>query len=211
MARYTQAEFARECGVSSAKISMYKKRKKIFVGEDGYFHDTLQVNAAFLNDHRNKQSAKTESATTPLSSPIEEPKIKSKNYKQDNVTVEGKIQLSLDQQKKTLEIEKLKVDTRLQELKEEKIRGEVVPISLAQPVFQSFHQAVITSQKESIEVLLIEISMEYRLTGEQLARLRGKLLTILNEGSDKAVTMAQRNLTMLVEEFSIKKEVGEHE
>jgi len=59
--------------------------------------------------------------------------------------------------------------------------------------------------------LLIIFAKEARLTGDQVAKLRGKMVSVLNEGVEKAIAMTKQNLKVIVNEFSIKKEVGEHD
>ena len=212
MARHTQAEFAKICGVTNAYISVNKKRGKVIFSEDGYIDDSIQENAYFLQkclDKLLKESNEIEKK--PEVSPAKTEQSTKSDEKKSNKSITGKDRYELDIQKKALEIEKLKVDTRLQELKEEKIRGEVIPITIVKTLVSTLSQSILTSQKDANEATLINISKEARLTGDQLAKLRGKMVESLNQGVDKAITNAMRQLKSLVEEFSIKKEIGEHE
>lgn len=118
---------------------------------------------------------------------------------------------NLDKQYKKKQIDKMTVDTRIAELKEEKIRGEVVPMELVKNIFTTHTQSILTAQKDGIEQLLIDFTMEARLTGGQLAKLRGRMVEILNKGIDKSIIITQRNMKKLVDEFSITRGVGEHD
>ena len=212
MARHTQAEFAKICGVTNAYISVNKKRGKVIFSEDGYIDDSIQENAYFLQkclDKLLKESNEIEKK--PEVSPAKTEQSTKSDEKKSNKSITGKDRYELDIQKKALEIEKLKVDTRLQQLTEEQIRGEWRPLTLAKTLVSNLSQTILTSQKDANEATLINISKEARLTGDQLAKLRGKMVESLNQGVDKAITNAMRQLKSLVEEFSIKKEIGEHE
>jgi UTP:GlnB (protein PII) uridylyltransferase len=96
-------------------------------------------------------------------------------------------------------------------LKEEKIRGEVIPITLTKGIVTNLSQSILTSQKDFIDYLLIRIGKEAKLSGEQMAKLRGEMIKALNETVDKAIKASQRNIKSLMYEFSVKKEVGEHD
>jgi hypothetical protein len=117
---------------------------------------------------------------------------------------------SLNNKKTKMQIAKLEVDTRLQELKEEKMRGELIPVDLVINVFRSHTQSIVTSMKDGIEDLLINFSVEARLKGDQLASLRGKMVGILNTGVEKSVIISNRNFNAIREQVKVKKDVGEH-
>lgn len=193
-----------------AKITMWIKRGNVIIDENDLIDDTVSQNKYWIEKQSKlKKSNEVEKNPEVI---LQEPK---ENTKKENKKSDKKLdwqqKLDLEIEKKALEIEKLKVDTRLQELKEEKIRGEVIPIAIVKTIVSTLSQAILTSQKDSIEAILINISKEARLSGDQLAGLRGKMVKDLNAGVDKAISIALRNLKALVEEFSIKKEVGEHE
>jgi hypothetical protein len=228
MPLHTRAQFADLCRLKKdtarAYIASNIKRGKIILTKDGYIDDSNEANRDFLQRCLDKASATVDISIQESNQKLKTPEAaETENVKQDtgshgakkerkrNGPSEGGSKYELDLEKKELEIEKLKVDTRLQELKEEKIRGEVIPITLVKQLFSTHSQSIITSQKDGIEYLLISISKEAVLTGDQLAKLRGKMVEILNEATDKAIESTKRNMKSLINEFSIKKEVGEHE
>lgn len=209
MALYSRKEFIELCGYewsdsSRAKVAMWIKREKI-VEENGKIDDSNPQNRDWILKQRDSSNSKVISVEAPIATmpvnivPVNKPS------KSDNPfePVEKKL--------KAAQLEKIRVDTRIAELKEEKIRGEVVPIDLIKSLFRSHTQSIVTAQKDGIEELLINFSAEARLSGEQLARLRGKMIHILNSAVDKAIIVTQKNMQALVNEFSIKKEVGEHD
>lgn len=209
MALYKQADFAKKCGVTNAYVSVNKKRGKVIFTSDGYIDDSEEENIYFMQkciDKLSKESNELESK------PAQSDADNKKSTKKSEEKKDGGVSKSdLDRIKKELDIEKVKVDTRLQELKEQKIRGEVIPFVLVKQVLVTHTQSIVTSQKDSIEYLLINFSKEAKLTGAQLAKLRGTMVEHLNDAVEKSVNVSKRNIKVLMEEFSIKKEVGEHE
>lgn len=198
------------------KIGMWVKRGSI-VEKDGLIDDTDPQNIYWIKKQSEKvptASSKPEPQKETQGPKVEQPPLpeNTKIKKQKKGTdQEAEVKWGLDIEKKELEIEKLRVDTRLQELKEEKIRGEVIPITLTKAIVTNLSQSILTSQKDFIDYLLIRIGKEAKLSGEQLAKLRGEMIKALNETVDKAIKTSQRNIKSLMYEFSIKKEVGEHD
>lgn len=184
---------------NKAKLAMWVKRGKL-IEVDGKIDDTNLINRDWIL--KQKDSANQEDR--PQTQVQREP---DRSY--DEVP-EGSA-YGIEKKLKAQQLEKLKVDTRIAELKEEKIRGEVIPVELIKNLFSTHTQSIITSQKDGIEELLISISSEARLTGDQLAKLRGKMITTLNRAVDKAITITEKNMKAMVDEFSIKREVGEHD
>lgn len=115
----------------------------------------------------------------------------------------------LQKQKLSAEIRKKHREISLLQLREDKIRGEVIPVELVKNLFRSHTQAIVTAQKDGIEDLLIQISAETRMKGDQLARLRGKMVAILNTGTEKSVAASKRNLRSIISVYSLKREAGE--
>lgn len=204
MALYSRKEFLELCGheydnSARSKISMWIKRGSI-IETNGKIDDSIPKNRDWVIKQKDSRAAKDSPDT-------QDPEIETNGQ----LPLEGMLAGSIDRRLKLHQIEKLKVDTRIQELKEEKIRGEVVPVDIIKNLFRTHTQSIITSQKDSIEEMLINIAAETRLSGEGLARLRGKMVLSLNTSVDKAIIATEKNMQSMVDEFSIKKEVGEHE
>lgn len=204
MALYSRREFIELCGhdwndSAKSKIAMWVKRGNV-VEVNGKIDDTNPTNRDWAIKQRDSLTLKI---------PTNEPGPESAG----NEAGQGDLfpGESLEQQLKRHQIGKLKVDTRIQELKEEKIRGDVVPIDIMKDLFRVHTQSIVTSQKDAIEELLINLAAEVRMPGESLARMRGKMVEALNNGVDKAIIITERSMKAMVDEFSIKKEVGEHD
>jgi len=210
MGRHTKAEFARICGLTTGNLSNYISRKKVIV-EDDFIDDSNLINAEFLKKRKEYLQGKKDllkPGATGLpgdESPIDNVSDTAEED-EDSETYSG----SLTTKKMKVEIAKKTRETAILKLREQKIKGEIVPVAMMRNLFSMHTQSIITAQKDGIEELLINLSVEARLSGEQLARLRRKMVQILNDGVDKAIVITQRNIRSVTEEFSIKKDVGEH-
>jgi hypothetical protein len=211
MAIYEKIEFLKLCGLDTSvksnkdKFSVWISRGKIVLNKDGLVDDTIPQNRDWI---LRQQEVAGSNQKQHENIEVDQPK---KVSRTSNIDAPEDGVYNLDKKLKTQQLAKLTVDTRLAELKEEKIRGEVIPIDLVNNIFMAHTQSIITANRDGIEDLLINISKEHSLSRESLANLRGKLIKILNSATDKAVDMTKRNLKSIIEEFSIKKEVGERD
>lgn len=224
MGRHTRAEFAKICGLTSGNLSNYIKRGHVII--DGEFiDDTLFENKEFMRKRQQLSVKKTQTIQPEpekklrMLRPDPGNSVESESEDQDTSATEededyesySKTSAGLLKKKIKVDIQKKIRETAILKLREEKIKGEIVPIDLIKNVFSMHTQSIVTAQKDGIEELLINLSVEVRLSGEQLARLRGKMVEILNNAVDKAIIITQRNMRVVVSEFAITKGVGEHE
>lgn len=208
MALHLKADFAKMCGLTTGNLTNYIKRGKVILSGD-YVDDTIPVNKDFLG----KRIDKAEPAPPKLHMlrpDPGEPEIPDTGEDDEGGEAPGMENFFLlDKKYKAAQLKKVKVDTRLQELKEEKLRGELVPVELIKNLFRAYTQSIITANKDGIEELLINFSAEHRLRGDQLAALRGKVVGILNNSIDKSVAVAQKNLQAVINQVKVKRDVGE--
>lgn len=213
MALHSKSDFAKLCGLTTGNLTNYIKRNKVLMSGD-YIDDQETINKDFLKKRQSKTPPKYESPLPVLRSIRPDPgdlDEEPEDYQDDDDSdTKGESGYSLDRKKVKRQIEKLEVDTRLQELKEQKMRGELIPVDLVTSVFRAHNQSIITTMKDGIESLLISLSVEARLKGDQLATLRGKMVKILNDGADKSSEVSHRSLRSIVNQVKVKKEVGEH-
>lgn len=214
MALHSKKDFAALCGMSTKALAVYinPKRGKVIMSGD-YIDDSHPVNKDFLE----KRKGSAEPPAPKLNMMRPDPgliDIPNTGDEDDDSGIgedgEGESGYHLDRKLLKKKIGKLEVDTRLQELKEEKMRGDLIPVDLVKNLFRAHTQSIVTSMKDGIEELLISFSVEARLKGEQLAGLRGKMVVILNNGVDKSVIITQKNMRSIVDQVKIKKDVGEH-
>lgn len=222
MALHSKKDFAALCGMTTKALAVYinPKRGKVILSGD-YVDDSLAINKDFLEKRQSKSaSAPPEKKLRMIKPDPGIPEIPNTGDEdeeegsddEDGIDADGSESgYALNKKKLKKQIAKLEVDTRLQELKEEKMRGELIPVDLVKNLFRTHTQSIVTSMKDGIEELLINFAAEARLKGDQLAGLRGKMVGILNGGVDKSVSVTQRNMRVLVDQLKIKRDVGEHD
>jgi hypothetical protein len=108
----------------------------------------------------------------------------------------------LDTEKRKREIEKLEHDN-------EKKRGEVVPVEPIETLVFQFKQFILTQQKITYEKFLNEITHKYNIDAEDMANYRGFFIAELNASMKEASDNFVDSLDATLNEFTIKKGVGE--
>lgn len=216
MGLLSKKDFAALCGFSSRELSVYIGRGKVIMsGKE--IDDSDPTNRDFVLKRKGQAAPAPPEKNLRMIKPDPGDDISPGDESDDDDPDDGLIDddgsessYALNKKKLKKQIGKLEVDTRLQELKEEKMRGELIPVDLVRNLFRAHTQSIITSMKDGIEELLINFSVEARLKGDQLASLRGKMVGILNTGVDKSVIISQRNMRSIVDQVKVKKDVGEH-
>jgi hypothetical protein len=208
LAFHTRKQFAELCGIdhstSSGRgtIGMAIKRGKIVLSGE-LIDDQFPENAEYLRKVLDNVSstAKAPVIDTPERNQPKVPTV---------AAPKGESGYVLERQLKQQELEKKEVETRLLNLKEQKMLGEQMPTELVKKLIFEYNQSSITSQKDGYEDLLIIISKEANLNEIQLANLRRKMVDVVNTTVNKAIDMTKRNLKIILSEFSESKRVGEH-
>lgn len=219
MALHRRAEFAKICGITPGNLTNYIKRGNVILSGD-YVDDGIEQNRLFLEKRlatTGKKTVPDESHPTKTEEETERPKpnVKPPRYQKESFTTpdppddETTTLTALSKREKKVNIQKKEEEIKLLRLKEEKIRAQVVPIDKMKDLFRMHTQSILTAQKDGIEDLLINLSGEMRISSEQLARLRGKMVEILNTAIDKAILTTKKNLSSLISDYAEKKEVGE--
>lgn len=208
MALYTRANLCRLLNISQAVITMAVKRGHLVL-TDGKIDDALSPNDLFIA----KKLSKPDAAQTPQEDITEKKTLPPPDDDKEDFQMIARTNSNELVRLKTLKdkiwIKKTNEDYEIAKIKKEKMKGEVIPVELIKNLFQAHTQSIVSAQKDGIEDLLIQISAESRMKGDQLARLRGKMVAILNTGVEKSVNATKRNLKAIVSAYSLKREVGE--
>jgi hypothetical protein len=216
MALHTKKDFAKLCGLKTGNLTVYISRGQVSE-KDGYVDDSLEINRVFFDRRTKSKLPKPESKPEPekrLMAIRPDPSESDSEDDEDDQydgEFDGNTVPGLYKKKLKVDIEKKEREISLLKLRESKIKGEVAPVDLYKSLFKSHNQSVLTSMKECVEEILIDISAETRLSGTQVANIRGKMVKRLNTSIDKSVTASQRNLRSNLEKFSVKRETGEHD
>ncbi len=205
MALYRKADFVKLCGIQSKHLTTFIARGNVIV-ENGLIDGDNPTNKFFIEKKQDKTSSKTIEVGTPIA--------KNPTPKVAQIPDEdpgGESLYVLEKKKKQLDIEKITVETRLLVLREEKQRGEVIPIDIVKTIVVQLSQNILSETKNISDNMISIVAKKAALNVNEIAILRGEQAKSINLAIDKAVEASKKSLSSIIREFSIKKEVGEHE
>lgn len=191
------------------------------VREDGFILDTDPVNELFLQKQRAKSGKDIilEKNTAPESVIVETPKETIQHPASlpiaefpNTGSPAPKRKLSpfeLEMELKESMIGKTQVQTRIEEIKEQKLLGMLIPTELVKSMVLQLNKAFISSFKDGAERFLTEISKAKRLTGGEQAELLKQLINIINESSHKTILESKTQMKIIVSQFQDKRGKGE--
>lgn len=198
MSVVTKAVFAEMCGLKTNKLWNYTDRGQVILLGDGKIDCDDPRNKAFLE----KKSAKKQK---------QEPQEKQKPQESNQDQETGTDYAALDRQKLSAQVEKLNQEVRLLKIKEEKLKGIVVPSEVIMPVFLQHNQSVLTSVKNESDEFVRLFSKKRGLSGEEIAEIKSGLIEWFNRAMDSASALSKVTIKDIVNNYSITKGVGERE
>jgi hypothetical protein len=200
MAFYTKHDFGSLTGFKTNNLSNYIKRGKVIL-TGGLIDDSIPQNASFLK----KFSERAKNIIVASDTSAIKKESSTKNSASSS-TIYG-MELKL----KRAELAKKAADTIHVQLKIDKLTGASIPTDLVKGVVSQLSKSLISSFKDGADGFLIEISKRKSLTINETAELRGVLINVINQSSTKAIAECKKNIRTIVNEFSTKREVGEHD
>lgn len=227
MALHTRKQFAILCNLDPSKdsergiVNMNIKRKKLVLSGD-FLDDTIPENRDFITKQKDRivkpndnWEVLTDTSIKNIITRIEDVKPEKKTPKTPNTQRKNDSSnegvYGLEKILKTQQLEKLEVETRLLNLKEQKILGEIISIDLVKQLFITHNQSFLTLQKTTIDEILLDFAKEANLSADKVSKLRGRIVSILNNGIERTIETTKKNMSALLSEFSIKRDVGEHD
>ncbi|OJV51643.1 MAG: hypothetical protein BGO31_00115 [Bacteroidetes bacterium 43-16] len=236
MALLTASEFADACIIKRTSLASYENRGKIVAtgsGKNKKFDTENPTNALFIRDKQAKKTSELEEAeiinrikkypaapekveakpdTThtdafnKILAEVDEAEKavgKSRNGK-PTPKYEDSVQLLkyLDTLKREKEIEQLTI-------KIQKQRGEVVPADLIQNVFTAHNQSILIEFKNGADDIIRIISAEKRFSVDEIAKIRGQLVDILNRAIDQAIENTAKSVEQIINDYTSILAVGE--
>ena len=218
MAFYKQSELAKLLGKSQAHITMAVKRGKLLLSGD-FVDDTVLENKIWID--RQKANAKQV---------VDEPKVESvskvepipivqakklkvpilskpkqrilKDFVPTDVERASESIADLDKAKKEAEIRYKESQTRLSELKEQKLRGENIPTDLVMNVIGMLGHSLQSSYKNGAAQLMHEISTRTKMNVELEAEFNGRLIDLINISHSDAIIEAKKSIKNIINESS---------
>lgn len=213
MTCYSRIDFARLCGVESRHLSNYIKRGKVVLTGE-LVDDKHPTNSSFLQKRREKIlqiETVYEIEEKPQQALQTEKKINIQPVIPDKQPKQNLTQYQLEAEIKKADLAKKEVDTRIALLKEEKLMGVSIPTDLVKVVIANLSKSIISAFKDGADNFLIEISKRKSLSISEIAECRGELIKIINTSSTRAISESKRNVKSIINEYSVKRGVGEHD
>jgi len=209
MGRLSKKKFAELCGMPTNALAVYIKRKKIELRNDE-IDLASEVNRLFLEKHGGK-----ENYTPPAPKPkikVEVPEEVPETIEQNSSAPRTNLTLTqLEREKKLADLQKVEVDTRIAKLKEEKLMGQNIPTELVKGVISQLSKSFVSKFKDGAENILISVSKMKGLSNEEMAKLRGELVAIINESVKTSVADGKKQVASIVAAYSQSRGVGEHD
>jgi hypothetical protein len=202
------------CGLSAGNLSNYIKRGKVILTGE-LIDDTKPENIDFLQKFADRKLEKSNESEINTGEIVDK---HSNNTKKEPVvrqktTPEGETEggYSLDRKLKAQELKKKEAETRLLNLKEEKIRGEHIPTELIRSIIILQSQSFVTAFKNGMEDFITIMAKAKGMNVNEVAEARGELIRVINSTANKAVDLAKKGIDNIVGEYAVKREVGEHD
>lgn len=202
----TKQQVAGLLGINTRHLAVLIKRGKLICSGDSI--DIQQTdNKAYISKQQNSNKKGAKAVKLDETETYIDPDIEDEPEETDEDGIpayhvsETKLKF-LDTKKREREIALLKI-------KEDKIRGTVIPSELVKPVFLQHNQSIITAMKNMMDEKLREIAKKHSLNVNEVADIKGNWVTGLNESIDKATKASIKAVDNIISEHSEKKSVGE--
>lgn len=181
MNKITQKEFAKKCGITLSELANYEERGKVILTKDRKVDENENLNIIF---HTRRLEI-----------------IKSKNDSGE--------WMSLDRKIKKVELAKKTVDTRIALIKEEKMRGEVIPTEMVKILFAQHSKNIIVEFENSLDKVLTILAKEIGMNNKTISKYRGIIKKEINIAVDDTTSKTKKDIINIIEEFSEKRARGE--
>lgn len=216
MAFLTKAEFAELCGQTSGNLTNYINRGKVVMSDD-FIDDTLPINQLYLAHRRElmeKKAAQSpdpvaadQPADIPASKPGPAPKkipaqhVTSKSISGAKAAANAKPNTEVAssvRRKNDATAEKALIDAKLAALKYEKEMGKLMSIDLVQLIIGQLGQSFVNSYRSMSESFLTEIAHKARLSADDHAVLKGKLVKGINDAHELAIKKSKNEMAQVI-------------
>lgn len=118
---------------------------------------------------------------------------------------------ALEVKKTAAQVEKLQQEVRLMKIKEEKMKGVVVPSELIMPVFLQHNQSIITEvHNQSVEFVRLFVKRNSLSVNEE-AEIKGAVIKWFNESIKRATETSKVSIRNIIKGYANNRGVGERE
>lgn len=195
----SRSEFAKLCGLGKNGriiVRSYILRGQLIEKKNG-LDPKNPINAAFILQRK---------ARTPLPDKEKKPVMKLSKFEisqeEKDDLASAKEKFSLDKQKRRAEVSKLEQEMAIQDLKLNKLTGQLLPTELIRTFIAQLFKGQVIANKHSIDHLMVEFAKKARLNRNDIAEMRKHLSLILNRSLQDCLNEARKTVDNIIAEYS---------
>lgn len=227
-------DFAKHCGIESRQLSIYIKRNKVLVSDGDMIDISNDTNNAFYEKRKHKSSlpkglptvelkkvptkkvAQKKEIAHPIESVDEFEKIAESDSEEignsSSSDIDDEIQEShadLEKRKVYLGNKLLEERIEIERVKKDKLHGLVVPTQLVSVVFTQHSKNIASEFKNGADDWIIRIEKKLDLSRDDVAKLRGELVDVINKSVKKSVETSKKQIYSIVRQYKEVRSKGE--
>lgn len=225
MAKLSRSELAKQTGKTLAYIKMYENRGKLIFekdvnGKESIFDTNAPVNKEIYAKWTSEFLEKFKNGSQEVEKKLPDAKItrkiltKDKNKNNEilpSVPTAIEVTRALDQQRKTIEIQKAQFELEILRQKQEKQLGLVIPVELVMPVFAQHTKNILNEYRNTNERFITTIAAKYKLNNSDIAELKMWTNREINMAGDRALEETKNNISSIQDNYSQKRGKGERD
>lgn len=220
MALHSKKDFAELCGLPTKNLATYIGRGKVIISEGDLIDDKNPLNKIFLQQRKTKASEQqiishikkypTVKEKEDSDNPLPDEAAGDEDEPGGSIHVAGKMDTAKAIEKLAyFRAEKTERETIRLDLDIQKKRGEVIPSDMVKPIFVRHNQFILTNFKNATDDILARFAKYKELEPEYVAELRGEMIDVINRAVADSVQMSIESVEDIVNEYKIKRGVGE--
>lgn len=203
-------DFAAQCGLLTNKLWKYVDRGNVILLGDGKVDLNDPRNRAFLEMRQAKLKPNVKIEEKPLETLKQITNIKTGTPQPDDEPKhDSKSLINLEVQKTMGQVAKINQEVVLLKIKEEKIKGVVVPSELIKPVFLQHNQSILTEIHNEANEFVRIFAKRHSLKANEVADIKSDLIDWVNIAIDKAIQLSSNQIDNIINTYQEERGVGE--
>jgi len=203
---FSRIEYANECGVSKAYISVNVKRHKVVLDENGMVNTANPFNADFLEKRKNVVPKEIKVSTNKQKKKLPKKVVVHEDQAISEVDL---ARYNLERHAKELDIKIKEQKVVENDLKIAKLRGDVIPADLVNIVFAQHFRNVTTSFHNAADNFIAVIVAKLEGKKDEVAFIRGELIGVVNEAVKDSIAESKLSIKNIANEYADKRGKGE--
>ncbi len=214
MALYKQGEFAQKCGITPAYLTMYRKRGKVVLTDDGMVDEGNATNALFMQKCLTRPKKEPKEVVATVSEPKPKKEVRPKkapeariSEKKSEADTKADERFDLDTAKKKIEIKKLERESMLADMEHERKVGKLLPTEPVQSLLIHTIKNYTVAFKQAADKILMDFANRAKMNRNEIAELKGELITAINRAADQGLSDSKKSVTQIIMEYSQVKKI----